>query len=120
MPVGVVPHQPVGTLTCILISIAWQLAYLLHILCGTVAACAALLCETKRRRSLNPFENLAVRAGPPGSCMPPAPWSSGGGEALDVRWRRLPGLLAASGGSAAIFEALHGGDPLADTFWLDR
>ncbi len=90
----------------------------LHILCGTMAA--ALLCETKRRRSFNPFENLAARAGPPGSCMPPAPWSSSGGEALDVRWRRLPGLLAASGGSAAIFEALHGGEPLADTFWLDR
>lgn len=53
--------------------------------------------------------------------MPPAPWSSdGSGATLDVWWRRLPGLLAACGGSTAIFEALHGGDPLADTFWLDR
>ena len=52
--------------------------------------------------------------------MPAAPWISTQPGSLDVRWRRLPGLLAACGGSAAIFRELHGADPLADTFWLDR
>ena len=52
--------------------------------------------------------------------MPPAPWRSAGGEALKVLWRHLPGLLTRCGGSAAVFEALHGSAPLQDTFWLDR
>jgi hypothetical protein len=52
--------------------------------------------------------------------MPPAPWRSTGGEALQVLWRHLPGLLARCGGSGAVFEALHGSAPLQDTFWLDR
>ncbi len=52
--------------------------------------------------------------------MPPAAWQSSGNEPLEVRWRRLPGLLTACGGSERVFNALYGGEPLADTFWLDR
>lgn len=39
---------------------------------------------------------------------------------LEVLWRRQGGVLASCSGSAAIFQALHGGDGPEDTFWLDR
>jgi para-aminobenzoate synthetase len=62
-------------------------------------------------------------AGPPGSELPPRAW----GEAaqpgnLRLHHRRLPGLLAACGGSEALFWRLFGGSGThmaADTFWLD-
>jgi hypothetical protein len=37
-----------------------------------------------------------------------------------VRWRALPGALAAVGGSEELFIGLHGCQSPEDTFWLDR
>ncbi|KAF8064696.1 hypothetical protein HT031_003498 [Scenedesmus sp. PABB004] len=60
-----------------------------------------------------PPQEHAVPLGPSG-------WlSADGGEAgqLQLAWVKLPGALAATGGSAALFSALVGPGP--DSFWLD-
>lgn len=55
------------------------------------------------------------------SALPAATWQQANGPpSLEVKAKKLEGLLKAMGGAESVFMHLFGSQDAQDTFWLDR
>ena len=62
-----------------------------------------------------------LETGVGGSAMPASAWQHASGPpTLEVKCKKLEGLLKAVGGAEGIFMNLFGSQGTQDTFWLDR